>query len=208
MLYCFKDYEPTIELSNAAIRKLFLIINIQLGGYEMDKVTINFQYTKNEYIFAFRRYLLQSKIIKKLDLVIVSVLAVFEVFLLIWNGFSLYSLVLGMIVIFYTLMFALLYLLQPANVYNRTPKLHQQYKLSFTTENINYKTADVSSILNWDIYSEIWNCNDFFYLIQAKNIYTIIPKRVFKNVNDLKTFEKIILSNNKITFTNYMKEKK
>jgi len=205
MLYCFKDYE---QISGA--RSTFHIIPKTERNWrvkEVNKVTISFEYSKNEYISAFREYLFRSKILKKFDLAFVSVLAVFELFLLLSSGFSVYSLVIGMILIFYYMMFSLLYFFQPINVYNRTPKFHQKYKLSFSPENIYYKTADVSSVLNWDIYSEIWNCKEFFYLVQAKNIYTIIPKSAFKNSNDLQSFEKIILSINSTSYKNFTKHK-
>lgn len=173
----------------------------------MNKVTISFVYSKNEYIAAFREYLFRSKILRKFDLAFVSVLAIFELFLFFTSGFTIYSLVTGMILIFYFFMFCLLYFLQPVNVYNHTPKFHQVLKISFSQENIYYKAASVSSVLNWDIYKEIWECKDFFYLVQAKNIYTIIPKRAFQNPTDLHSFEKILFEVKNSSYKNFAKDK-
>jgi hypothetical protein len=171
----------------------------------MDKITISFQYDKNEYIKAFREYLFLSKIIRKPDLAVVGLLSAVEIILLLWNGFSFYSIVIGSIIIFYLILFLLLYFYQPLNVYLHTPKLHTQYKLTFTNDNIKFKTNDVSSEINWNIYSKVLHCKDFIYLIQSKNIYTILPKRAFHGENDLKAFDRIIKSKNNIVYKNSYK---
>jgi hypothetical protein len=169
---------------------------------KLDKVTVSFQYDKKEYINAFRMYLFKSKIIRKFDLVITGVMSVFEIILLIFNGISVYSIVLGSILGFYIILFALLYFLQPSSVYKRSPKLKQAYTLTFSKDQINFKTSGIASSLNWNTFNKIWNCHDFYYLIQAKSIYTIVPKRAFRNENELKTFEKIVESAN-IPYTIY-----
>ena len=41
--------------------------------------------------------------------------------------------------------------------------------------------------------------HDFYYLIQAPRIYTLIPKRVFKDLNEKQLFEEIAQSRVKTT---------
>lgn len=149
----------------------------------MDKVTISFQYGRDEYIKAFRKYLFLSKIIKKSDLIILGGLFVLESILIAVTGFHMYSLVLGLILSFFAMILGMIYFYQPVNIYRRTPKFHQIYKLTFTKEGIDFKTDHVNSFLAWEIYKDIWESNDFYYLLQNKRIYTIIPKRVLQGRN-------------------------
>jgi hypothetical protein len=160
----------------------------------MDKVTVDFQYEKNEYISAFREYLFKSKIIRKRDLALVGVMSAAEVFLLAKTGISIYSIIIGVILCFYAVIFGLLYFYQPLHVFKNSPKLHQRYTLTFTENNLQFKTNGISSDLKWNIYHELWSCRNFYYLIQAKNIYTIVPKRAFKNAGELQAFDKILKS--------------
>jgi hypothetical protein len=160
----------------------------------MNKITLSFQYDQKEYINAFRKYLFQSKIIRKRDLIIVAIMSIVEVLLFVWSGLSIYSIVLGIILCFYLLIFSLLYYYQPGNVYKRTPKLHLAYKMTFTPERIMFKTSGVASELKWNIYKRLWQNQDFYYLIQTKNIYTIIPKRAFRNKEEMKLFESMAAS--------------
>ena len=53
--------------------------------------------------------------------------------------------------------------------------------------------------MKWDIYSALWESHDFYYLIQAPRIYTLIPKRVFKDLNEKQLFEEITQSRVKTT---------
>ncbi|WP_242866010.1 YcxB family protein [Desnuesiella massiliensis] len=60
---------------------------------------------------------------------------------------------------------------------------------------IKWKTSNIESELKWDIYSELWESDDFYFLIQAPRMYTLIPKRVFEDQEEKQTFEEITLSN-------------
>ncbi|MDR1066108.1 MAG: YcxB family protein [Clostridiales bacterium] len=65
----------------------------------------------------------------------------------------------------------------------------------FSKDNIRFRTQNVDSELKWDIYSELWESNDFYYLIQGPRLYTLIPKRAFINLALNQAFEEIVLSN-------------
>ena len=75
----------------------------------------------------------------------------------------------------------------------------EEYTLVFSKENIKFKTQSIDSEVKWDIYSELWESHDFYYLIQAPRLYTLIPKRVFKDLNEKQLFEEIAQSRVKTT---------
>ncbi|MCL2057580.1 MAG: YcxB family protein [Oscillospiraceae bacterium] len=83
----------------------------------------------------------------------------------------------------------------PILKFKHTSKYYEKYTLIFTNEGINFKTPSVDSNLQWAIYSEIWENDDFYYLIQAPRIYTLIPKRTFNTTADRQYFEDCCLSN-------------
>ena len=66
--------------------------------------------------------------------------------------------------------------------------------LVFSKETIKFKTQSIESEMKWDIYSALWENHDFYYLIQSPRIYTLIPKRVFKDLNEKQLFEEIVQS--------------
>jgi len=47
----------------------------------------------------------------------------------------------------------------------------------------------------WSIYTEIWESADFYFLIQALRIYSIIPKRAFISLEEKQVFEALAFSN-------------
>ena len=71
--------------------------------------------------------------------------------------------------------------------------------LVFSKETIKFKTQSIESEMKWDIYSALWENHDFYYLIQSPRIYTLIPKRVFKDLNEKQLFEEITQSRVKTT---------
>ena len=87
----------------------------------------------------------------------------------------------------------------PILKFKQTTKYHEEYTLVFSKENIKFKTQSIDSEVKWDIYSALWESHDFYYLIQASRLYTLIPKRVFKDLNEKQLFEEITQSRVKTT---------
>lgn len=68
-------------------------------------------------------------------------------------------------------------------------KYHEEYIMVFSKDIIKWKASNIESELKWDIYSELWESDDFYFLIQASRVYTLIHKRVFENQEEKQTFE-------------------
>ena len=79
--------------------------------------------------------------------------------------------------------------------YKQTAKYHDEYLLLFSKDIINWKTSNIETHFKWDVYSELWESNDFYFLIQKSHQYTIIPKRAFENQEEKQAFEEMALPN-------------
>lgn len=169
------------------------------GGNLLETIELKFQYTQSEFVRAERQYLISSKIIHKYDLALVAVFLLLSVFYMLFSSFSLFSILIFGLVIVVTTIGSYLYILMPILKFKQIAKYREEYTLVFSKEAIHFKTPSIESELKWNIYSALWDSRDFYFLIQAPRIYTIIPKRVFKDQNEKQIFEEIVQSRVKTT---------
>lgn len=170
-----------------------------IGGLLLETIELKFQYTQNEYVQAERQYLIANKTLHTYDIAIAAVFLLLSVVYMFFSSFSIISILIFGLVIIITAMGCYIYFLMPVLKFKQTAKYHEEYTLIFSKDTIRFKTPSIESEMKWDIYSEIWNNHDFYYLIQAPRIYTLIPKRIFKDQNEKQAFEEIVQSNLKIT---------
>ena len=121
---------------------------------------------------------------------------------MLFSSFSIFSILTFGLVIVVTGLGSYLYILMPILKFKQTTKYHEEYTLVFSKETIKFKTQSIESEMKWDIYSALWDSHDFYYLIQAPRIYTLIPKRVFKDQNEKQIFEEIAQS--RVTATKHV----
>lgn len=155
-------------------------------------VEIEFLYTKEEWIDGRRKFLLQSRTIKKLDIMVLAVMIIINVFSVSHYQFSTFNVILGVFTVLFGALLFLLYVIQPALLYQKGEKYHHPYIIIFNEEDLIFETQGISSVLSWDIYSSYLENSKYFYLMQGKNIYTLIPKRVFASGEDLERFKKLL----------------
>ena len=165
----------------------------------METVELRFQYTQSEYIRAERQYLISSKTIHKYDFALVPIFLFLSGFYMLYSSFSVFSILAFGLVIAATALGSYLYILMPILKFKQTAKYREEYTLVFSKETIKFKTQSIESEMKWDIYSALWDSHDFYYLIQAPRIYTLIPKRIFKDQNEKQIFEEIAQSRVKVT---------
>lgn len=165
---------------------------------------LNFKYTRDEYIKSRRNYLFMNRTVKKIDLILIGILIIFIMYLFINNGFSTMSVVLSILLFIIIVIFAILYIFQPGMFYDKIDKFKQQYHLEFKANKILFKTNDISSELEWNFYEALWENDNFFYIIHSKEMYTLIPKRVFNNINEITEFRELFLKyNDKKVYKNF-----
>ena len=169
------------------------------GGIPLETVKLRFQYTQSEYIKAERQYLFSSKTIHKYDIALVTLFLLLSVVYMLFSSFSIFSILIFGLIIVVTALGSYLYILMPILKFKQTAKYHEEYTLVFSKETIKFQTQSIESEMKWDIYSALWESHDFYYLIQAPRIYTLIPKRVFKDLNEKQLFEEITQSRVKTT---------
>ncbi len=158
-----------------------------------ETVKLKFSYTQDEFVKAERRYLFASGTITGPSVVIIAVILVFSVLYCFLSSFSVFSVVLLIAALLVLMLGCVVYFYIPEKKFQMNSKYHEEYELTFSEEGIHFKTPSIDSRLEWDIYSELWENDKFYFLIQAKQIYTIIPRRAFSGQAEEERFEAIAL---------------
>lgn len=161
----------------------------------METIILIYNYLQSEFVKAMRQYLIANGTIRKYDPAIVAAFLLFSIFFHFIFFLNILSVILLVITIIFSALEVFLYFCLPVLVFKRNTKYHEEYTLTFSKEGITFKTPSINSVLQWSIYSELWESNDFYFLIQAPRMYSIIPKRAFLNPTDKQTFEEIAMSN-------------
>lgn len=76
--------------------------------------------------------------------------------------------------------------------FQRNPKFREEYHLTFSHENIRFKTASVDSTLQWTLYERVIETPTLFLLIYGKKLYTLIPKRSFNSNEVMDMFRALL----------------
>jgi hypothetical protein len=76
--------------------------------------------------------------------------------------------------------------------FQRNPKFREEYHLTFSRENIHFKTASLDSTLQWTHYERVIESPDLFLLMYGKGIYTLIPKRCFNSREEIDAFRALV----------------
>jgi len=63
--------------------------------------------------------------------------------------------------------------------FQRNAKFREQYNLRFSEEGLLFRSKDLESKLEWRFYSNVWETPRFYFLRYDKDLFTLIPKRVF-----------------------------
>jgi hypothetical protein len=76
--------------------------------------------------------------------------------------------------------------------FQRNPKFREEYHLTFSRENIHFKTASIDSTLQWTHYERVIESPDLFLLLYGKGLYTLLPKRGFHSEEDVNAFRALL----------------
>lgn len=71
------------------------------------------------------------------------------------------------------------YFVTPRQYFERNTKFREQYSLQFSEDGLLFRTRDMESKLEWSFYTEVWETKRFYFLLYDKDLFTLIPKRVF-----------------------------
>ncbi len=76
--------------------------------------------------------------------------------------------------------------------FQRNPKFREEYHLTFSRENIHFKTASLDSTLQWTHYDRVIESPNLFLLMYGKGLYTLIPKRCFNSEEEVTEFRSLL----------------
>lgn len=161
----------------------------------MEPVRVQFQYTKEEYVRAVRFYLRKSGTTPLWDIaVFAGILAL--VFMMIYlTGITPMTVALLVLLAVVSGLGAVVYLFMPGYQYDHTPQILEQRTLYFTVDDIGIQTASSAGIVKWT-FTKFWCSKTDYYLIQNRQVYTLLPKRIFADDAERYRFEQIVMAAN------------
>lgn len=142
----------------------------------MEPITVDFTYTREDYVQAVRRFLRLNKTISRFSQVFMCIALLADVVFIGLFGFTAENMILTVLIACSLLMMAALHF-QPEWTYNRNPRLHAPQHYEFRPEGITLKTATATSQVQWDLFQRIWDDAVGVYLLQNKKSYVVIPAR-------------------------------
>lgn len=76
--------------------------------------------------------------------------------------------------------------------FQRNPKFRAEYHLTFSHENIRFRTTSLDSTLQWSHYDHVVESRELFLLMYGKGLYTLIPKRCFNSNAEMDAFRALL----------------
>lgn len=153
---------------------------------------LEFTYTKNEYADGWRKFIFLTKVIRKFDLVIMAFSLLIPFYLFHQYGFTRIYIILAIVIYFFNITFIVVFFIRPYLFYQEYEQLHHPYKLLFEDDKITFDAHAIHSDLSWDIYKHYMENKDYFYIVQQKRTYTLIPKRVFPSEVEISAFRQLL----------------
>lgn len=151
-----------------------------LGGAAQGTIRVSFTYTEEEYVRAVRafyarvyhtRFNFSLGAFVVLLGVLMLALGVDALFPIICLAVGLSLLALNVVAHFIT----------PRRYYAANPKLRERYELDFSDEGILFRSKGAESRIEWSFYSKVWEMPEFYLLVYGKDMFSVIPKRVFRD---------------------------
>ena len=156
-----------------------------------ETINLTYKYTESEYVSA-ARFFYTRTLHTKLNLFI-SVIAIFSglVGVLLAGDSLLWSLLMfaGFLVLFFSYY---AHFVTPRLHYQRNPKLREQYHLQFSEDGLVFRSKELESRLEWSFYSKVWETPQFYFLLYGKDMFTLIPKRVFSSREQEASFRSML----------------
>jgi len=156
-----------------------------------EPINLTFTYTEDEYTSA-ARFFYARTIHTKFNFFfgILALLSSFVGVLLTGDSIIWFFL---MFTGFILLVFSYLaHFVTPRQHYRRNPKFREQYNLQFSEDGILYQSKGIESRLEWSLYSTVWETSGFYFLVYGKDMFTLIPKRVFNSSKQETSFRDML----------------
>ena len=80
----------------------------------------------------------------------------------------------------------------PRSYFRNNPKFLDPYQLTFSDEGMVFRSKGVESKIGWDFYTGVWETGDFYFLVYGKDLFSLIPKRVFRGPRQEAAFRELL----------------
>lgn len=80
----------------------------------------------------------------------------------------------------------------PRSYFRNNPKFLDPYQLTFSDEGMVFRSKGVESKIGWDFYTGVWETTDFYFLVYGKDLFSLIPKRVFRGRRQEAAFRELL----------------
>jgi len=154
-------------------------------------ISISFVNELKDHIEA-QHFLYSRSFMAKLDKIVAVLLFGFGVYYCVWVGWFWWT------IIWFPLAAAEWFGLLNLNhwrtkvEFQRNLKFREEYHLTFSRENIRFKTVSLDSTLQWTYYERMVESPSLFLLMYGRGLYTLIPKRCFLSNNDVVAFRALV----------------
>jgi hypothetical protein len=155
-------------------------------------VSLSFRYLKSDIVRAMRSHY-ASHLRPRLDIVMAVGLGALGAYF--WRSPSSHwfgVLFVGASAVFGLILIAA-FLVIPPLAFRHQPKFRDEYSLTFSPEGIHFRTAHIDSHLEWSIYSRALVDAHSYVLYWGSRTFTVIPKRVFQNMEQQGAFEQLLV---------------
>lgn len=161
------------------------------GGEAQGAIHLSFDYTKEEYMRAVRTHYARAYH-TGFNFWLGAVVALLGVIMLALGVDALFPTIciaLGVVLM------ALIYVshfVTPRRHYEANPKLRERYELYFADGGILFRSKGAESRIEWSFYSKVWETAEFYMLVYGKDMFSVIPKRVFRDGAQEKSFREML----------------
>ncbi|MGH4137822.1 YcxB family protein [Clostridium sp.] len=157
-------------------------------------VRINFRYSEDEYVAAVQWYYFKNQLIR-IYILVASIFVCTGLYFLFLGKKPVVGLVLVISGALIYILYVYIVMLNPRKFFKTQSKLKEELFFTFTEEGVLFKFGEEAKNLKWNYYSGYKENKNYFYLIYGKNLFTIIPKRSFKNDAKITKLRKLLNTN-------------
>ena len=159
----------------------------------METVNLSFRYAEQDYVRALRAHY-ASRLRLPLDIALIVGVAVVGAYE--WRvGLHVFGITLLSVSGIFALMLITAFAVIPTIAFRRQPKFRDEYSLTFSPEGIHFQTANIDSDLKWGMYTSALVDAYSFILYYGSQQFTVVPKRVFRDMSQRQTFEQLLVRN-------------
>jgi len=150
-----------------------------------------FRYSEEDFVRAMRAHF-ALRLKPKLDIALAVALALLGAYFWQVENSIWFGVVPIVISAIFMLMLVLAFGVLPRQLFRREPKYRDEYDLTFSPDEIHFRTQHINSHLQWSMYSRALIDSHSFILYYGVGSFTVIPKRVFESAEQKAMFEHLI----------------